>query len=88
MGKLYDVRVRNVAGRAENSIRVNGSPESRIRDVRLEKLAVMLDRWNGLWLLEGCIATGSFVPSNVGFLEGFDPGRISPKLGERMTERG
>ena len=45
LGKLYDVRVRNVAGRAENSIRVNGSPESRIRDVRLEKLAVMLDRW-------------------------------------------
>ena len=39
------MRIRNVSGRAENSVRVSGTPESRIRDVRLENVAVTLDRW-------------------------------------------
>jgi hypothetical protein len=39
------VKVTNVTGRAENSVRVEGSPESRVRDVTLENVAVTLDRW-------------------------------------------
>lgn len=45
VGSIHDVRIRNISGRAENSVRVSGSPDSRIRDVRLESVAVSLDRW-------------------------------------------
>lgn len=45
MGSLGGVRVRNVTGRAENSIRVSGSRECRIRDVTLENVAITFDRW-------------------------------------------
>jgi hypothetical protein len=45
LGSLHDVRIQNVSGRAENSVRVCGTPESRIRDVTLENVAVTLDRW-------------------------------------------
>jgi hypothetical protein len=45
MGSLHGVRVRNVTGRAENSVRVNGSKECRIRDVLLENIAITFDRW-------------------------------------------
>ena len=45
MGTLRGVRVANVTGRAENSVRVSGSGECRIRDVTLENIAVTLDRW-------------------------------------------
>jgi hypothetical protein len=45
MGSLSGIRVRNVTGRAENSVRVSGSKECRIRDVTLENIAVTFDRW-------------------------------------------
>src|ERR1035438_235275 len=45
IGTIHDVRIRNVAGRAENSIRINGTPESRIANVTLDKVAVTFDRW-------------------------------------------
>jgi hypothetical protein len=45
IGSIHDVRVQNVHGRAENSVRINGTPQSRIRGVRLENVAVTLDRW-------------------------------------------
>ena len=45
IGTIHDVRIRNVSGRAENSVRVQGSNESRIRGVTLENVAVTLDRW-------------------------------------------
>jgi hypothetical protein len=45
LGTIHDVRVQNVTGRAENSVRVNGTAESRIRNVTFEKIAVTLDRW-------------------------------------------
>jgi hypothetical protein len=45
VGTIHDVRVRNVTGRAENSIRINGTPESRIAGVTLDKVAVTFDRW-------------------------------------------
>jgi hypothetical protein len=43
-GKLYGVRVENVTGTAENSVRVCGSEQSRVRDVTFERVAVTLDR--------------------------------------------
>jgi polygalacturonase len=53
VGTLSNVRVINVSGRAENSVRVSGSPSSRVRDVRFENVAVTLDRWTkypgGVW---------------------------------------
>ena len=45
IGRIDGVRVRNIVGRAENSIRINGSPESRIRNVTLDNVAVAFDRW-------------------------------------------
>ncbi|MGA2773189.1 MAG: glycosyl hydrolase family 28 protein [Bryobacteraceae bacterium] len=45
IGTIHDVRIRNVSGRAENSVRVQGAKESRIRGVTLENVAVTLDRW-------------------------------------------
>jgi hypothetical protein len=45
LGTIHDVRFSNVRGRAENSVRICGTPASHIRRVRLEKVAVMLDRW-------------------------------------------
>lgn len=45
VGTISDVRVVNVTGRAENSVRISGSPQSRIRNVRFENVAVTLDRW-------------------------------------------
>jgi hypothetical protein len=44
LGKLYGVRVENVTGTAENSVRVCGSEQSRVRDVVMERVAVTLDR--------------------------------------------
>jgi hypothetical protein len=53
IGVIRGVRIRNVTGRAENSVRVSGSPGSRIRDVELENVAVTLDSWTkypgGFW---------------------------------------
>jgi polygalacturonase len=45
LGCLSNVVVQNVTGRAENSVRVNGTPASRIHDVRFENVAVTFDRW-------------------------------------------
>jgi polygalacturonase len=45
LGSIHDVLVQNVSGRAENSIRINGHPTSRIRDVTLDNVKVTLDRW-------------------------------------------
>ncbi len=53
VGTIHDVRVTNVTGRAENSVRVSGSPQSRVRDVTLERVDVTLERTTkykgGLW---------------------------------------
>jgi polygalacturonase len=45
LGKLRDVLVENVSGRAENSVRVNGSPSSHIENVRLKNVSVKIGRW-------------------------------------------
>jgi polygalacturonase len=46
IGKIENVRMENVSGRAENSVRVNGVPESRINNVTLDHVAVTLERWS------------------------------------------
>jgi hypothetical protein len=45
LGTMHDIRVQNVSGRAENSIRVNGTTNSRIQNVLFENVRVKLDRW-------------------------------------------
>lgn len=45
VGRISGVRIRNVAGRAENSLRINGTAESRISGVTLENVDLTLDRW-------------------------------------------
>jgi hypothetical protein len=45
IGLIHNVLVKNVAGRAENSVRINGTKESRISDVRLENVNITWDRW-------------------------------------------
>lgn len=53
VGSIHNVRVVDVSGRAENSVRISGSDRSRIRDVRFENVCVTLDRWTryrgGIW---------------------------------------
>ena len=44
-GCLSNVVVQNVTGQAENSIRVNGTRESHVRDVQFENVSVTFDRW-------------------------------------------
>jgi len=44
-GVISDIRVQNVTGRAENSIRLQGSPGNPIRNVTFENVAVTFDRW-------------------------------------------
>jgi polygalacturonase len=45
LGTLQDVLITNVTGRAENSLRINGTADSHIRNVRLENVTLTLDRW-------------------------------------------
>ncbi len=45
IGQIQDVQVRNVTARAENSVRIDGTPESRIRRVSLENVDLTMDRW-------------------------------------------
>jgi polygalacturonase len=45
VGKIHDIHFRNVVGRAENSVRIDGFPESRIRNVTMENVSITLDRW-------------------------------------------
>jgi polygalacturonase len=45
LGTIRDVRVINVTGRAENTFRISGSAQSRVRDIRVENLDLTLDRW-------------------------------------------
>jgi polygalacturonase len=45
VGVLRDVRIENVTGRAENSVRISGSAQSRVSQIHLEKVAITLERW-------------------------------------------
>jgi polygalacturonase len=45
VGTISNIRVVNVTGRSENSVRLSGSPQSRIRDVRFENVDLTFDRW-------------------------------------------
>ena len=44
LGRLQDIRVENVTGFAENSVRISGCRESRIQGVTFDNVAVTLDR--------------------------------------------
>lgn len=45
VGTIRDIRVKNVTGVAENSIRVNGTADVPVRNVTLEKVSITLGRW-------------------------------------------
>lgn len=45
LGSLRNIRVENVTGRAENSVRISGSEASRPHDIVLDRVDVTLDRW-------------------------------------------
>jgi hypothetical protein len=47
LGTMHHIRVENVTGRAENSVRVWGSKGSRAHDILLDHVDVTLDRWTG-----------------------------------------
>ena len=46
VGRIHDVRLRDITARAENSVRINGSAESRIANVTLDRLKLTMDRWS------------------------------------------
>lgn len=45
LGSIHHIRFRNIKGRAENSVRVCGTAESRVQDVQFENVAVKFERW-------------------------------------------
>lgn len=45
IGTIHDIKFRNIKGRAENSARINGTKESRIRNVKLDNVNLTFDRW-------------------------------------------
>lgn len=45
IGTIHDIRVENVTGTAENSVRINGTKESRISNIRFEKVNITMNRW-------------------------------------------
>ncbi len=45
LGTMHDITFQNITGRAENSARFEGSAGSRLRGLRLENVALTLDRW-------------------------------------------
>lgn len=45
IGRIENVKVKNVKGRAENSVRINGTKESRIKNVTFENVELTFDRW-------------------------------------------
>jgi len=45
IGTIHNILVENVTGTAENSVRINGTKESRISNVRFENVNVTLNRW-------------------------------------------
>ncbi|HEX9047373.1 MAG TPA: glycosyl hydrolase family 28 protein, partial [Verrucomicrobiae bacterium] len=45
LGTLHNVLVQNISGLAENSIRVNGAPDSHIADVQFKDVSVKFARW-------------------------------------------
>jgi polygalacturonase len=45
VGTLRNIRLRNVRGRAENSVRIDGSPANLIEDVVLDNIDITIDKW-------------------------------------------
>jgi hypothetical protein len=45
LGALHDITIQNVTGRAENSVRIQGTPAGPVHDVLLDSVDVTLSRW-------------------------------------------
>ena len=45
VGYLRNIRLRNIRGRAENSVRIDGQPGQPIENVLLEDIDITIDRW-------------------------------------------
>jgi len=45
LGTIHDVLIKNVTGRSENSVRINGTKESIIKNITLKKVHITMDRW-------------------------------------------
>lgn len=45
IGKLRDIRMKNIRGTAENSFRIDAHPDMRVEDVLLDHCDVTIDRW-------------------------------------------
>lgn len=45
IGTIHDVIFKDITGRAENSVRINGTKESRIKNVTFNNVNITLDRW-------------------------------------------
>ncbi len=45
IGLIHNIVVKNVTGKSENSVRINGTKESRISNIRLEDVNITMERW-------------------------------------------
>ena len=46
VGRLRNIRLRNIRGRGENSVRIDGQRDQPIEDVLLENVDITIDRWS------------------------------------------
>jgi len=47
LGRIHDIRIESVVGRAENSIRIDSHTRGHVSDIRLDRVGVTLERWTG-----------------------------------------
>ena len=45
VGYLRNIRLRNITGRAENSVRIDGQKDQPIKDVLLDNVDITIDKW-------------------------------------------
>ena len=45
LGTLHDITLQNITGRAENSVRIKGTPAALVHDVLLDSVDITLSRW-------------------------------------------
>ena len=45
IGSIHNISFKNISGKAENSVRISGTKESIIREIKMENVKVKFDRW-------------------------------------------
>ena len=97
VGTMHHIRVENVTGRAENSVRIWGSQKNPAHDILLDHVDVTLDRWTkykgGVYDNRPTTATTAIVPHATDGFNIQDADKVTLRdcrlrWGEHMTTAG